>query len=524
MNFERIGDLIRLRYKLMWARTRTRNGKIALFVIGYLLLVMIIALLAAGGIGAAMVAVRSGRALLITRIVLTSLFAQALLATVMMGFGMSAIFSDVELRRYPIGAQERTLVRHLVGIIDPFWLLSLTLELGLVVGLYLMDAASFLLGVGAVLLLFISNYLLARVIEAIIDRLTKRDSGSMILMICVMLLSFSGAIIPPLIKKFPGIKEAAVQVLAYTPPFGAASAMTQSGTSVLSGFAVEILWVLGLGAALVWFERRPYERRVAVTTVLKFDSRYDRVAAALGFANAPLVAWWLRFYTRNSRFKALIFLSIPIAAFLTYNIAAGRKQSLGWLPAALGTFPIVTFFATSRFMVNEFGYLGGGFRRCFLLPVEPAAVLRTGSYASIVLSACFIPAGLIAWIALAPVPFDIRAIFMLLASAITGMFFIHGLGLWATLYGPRRGNYNQSLGNDLSLFGNIVLIGGVLFFMSSPLIWHAVFPAMLDAANWWFWSVPPIVAVAFYRMSLSMASAALTGRREYLMAVVEGRA
>jgi hypothetical protein len=524
MNFERIGDLIRLRYKLMWARTRTRNGKIALFLIGYLLLVMVVALLGAGGVGAAMVAVRSGKALLITRIVLTSLFAQALLATVMMGFGMSSIFSDVELRRYPIGASERRLVRHLVGIIDPFWLLTLALELGLLVGLYVMDAASFLAGFVAILLLFLANYLLARVIEAIIDRLTKRDSGSMILMICVMLLSFSGAVIPPLIKKFPGIGPATVQFLMYTPPFGAASAMTQSGASVLSGFAVEILWVLGLGAALLWFEKRPYERRAVATTVLKFDSRYDRVAAALGFDDAPLIAWWLRFYTRNSRFKALIFLSLPIATFLTYNFAARGKQSLGWFPAALGTFPIVTFFATSRFMVNQFGYLGGGYRRCFLLPVAPAAILRTGSYASMLLSACFIPAGLIAWIAFAPVPFDVREIFMLLASALTGMFIVHGLGLWATLYGPRRGNYNQSLGNDLSLFGNIVLIGGIMFFMFSPLIWHAVFPAMLEPANWWYWLAPPVVAVTFYGFSLGAASVALTARREHLMAIVEGRA
>jgi hypothetical protein len=60
--------------------------------------------------------------------------------------------------------------------------------------------------------------------------------------------------------------------------------------------------------------------------------------------------------------------------------------------------------------------------------------------------------------------------------------------------------------------------------MLSPLIWHAVFPAMLEPANWWFWIVPPAVAVAFYRISLSMASTALTGRREQLMAIVEGRA
>ena len=35
MNFQLIGELIGLRYKLMWAKTRTRNGKIALFLTGY---------------------------------------------------------------------------------------------------------------------------------------------------------------------------------------------------------------------------------------------------------------------------------------------------------------------------------------------------------------------------------------------------------------------------------------------------------------------------------------------------------
>ncbi|MBZ5586448.1 MAG: hypothetical protein LAQ30_30530, partial [Acidobacteriia bacterium] len=42
MNFELIGHLIGLRYKLLWAKTRSRNGKIALFMTGYLLLVGVI--------------------------------------------------------------------------------------------------------------------------------------------------------------------------------------------------------------------------------------------------------------------------------------------------------------------------------------------------------------------------------------------------------------------------------------------------------------------------------------------------
>ena len=50
-----------LRYKLLWAKTRSRNGRIALFLAGYLLLVALIALLTSGGVGAAIFAIRSGK-------------------------------------------------------------------------------------------------------------------------------------------------------------------------------------------------------------------------------------------------------------------------------------------------------------------------------------------------------------------------------------------------------------------------------------------------------------------------------
>src|SRR5436190_19755067 len=142
MNTSRVGELIRLRYKLMWAKTRTRNGKIALFFTGYILFALVIAVLASGGIGAAALAIRSGRAEFVTRLVLTSLFAQALLATVLTGFGMGAIFSDLELRRYPVTAAERVYQRHLIGNLDPVGLLTAALEPGLRDGLSVVGATS----------------------------------------------------------------------------------------------------------------------------------------------------------------------------------------------------------------------------------------------------------------------------------------------------------------------------------------------------------------------------------------------
>ena len=80
MNFELIGNLVRLRYKLLWAKTRSRNGRIALFMAGYLLLVLLIALFASGGFGAALVAVRTGKAELVAQVVLSGLYVQAAMA------------------------------------------------------------------------------------------------------------------------------------------------------------------------------------------------------------------------------------------------------------------------------------------------------------------------------------------------------------------------------------------------------------------------------------------------------------
>src|SRR6476646_9919889 len=104
MNVALIGELVRLRYKLLWAKTRSRNGRIALFLAGYLLLVLLVALLASGGFGAAMVAVRSGKAERVAQAALTALFLEAVLAANILGFGMNAVFSDTELRRYPLAA------------------------------------------------------------------------------------------------------------------------------------------------------------------------------------------------------------------------------------------------------------------------------------------------------------------------------------------------------------------------------------------------------------------------------------
>jgi hypothetical protein len=527
LNFELIGHLVRLRYKLLWAKTRSRNGRIAIFMVCYLLLVLLIALFASGGFGAALVAVRTGKAELVAQAVLLSLYLEAVIAAVVLGFGVNVIFSEAQLRRYPLKARERRVARHFIGILDPFWFLILALELGLVVGLYVASAASFWLGLIAVLLLLVSNYLLARVVALLIERLMQRKFGGAVLLggiVCVALLP---TLLRPMLQGHRGAIAALLHVLGYTPPFAAAATMTRTDLAALSGLLLQVWWLLGLAAALVALERRPpYTPRAAQATAISWDTPYDRLAAFFGPRLGPLMAHWLRFYLRNNRFRTIYALALPIAATLIFALGRGmgRRGHFGSpFSAALTAFAILGCMGTAQFSVNQFGYVAGGFRRFFLLPVQPAAVLRAGSYTFMLMSSTLILAGTLLFVLFRPLPFDARMLIMLVGAAVTSLFVFLGLGLWATLFGPRCCDYYSNFGNDLSAAGNTVLIGGMLALIFGPQLIARTWPAALAPDKWWMAIPVVLLAAAFYFSSLERLGAILLARREKLLAIVEGR-
>jgi hypothetical protein len=526
MNTALIGELVQLRYKLLWAKTRSRNGRIALFLAGYLLLVMVIALLTTGGFGAAMLAVRSGKAEQIAQGVLTALFLEAVLAANILGFGMSAVFAETELRRYPLAAPDRRIARHLTGILDPFWFLFFALELGLAVGLYVLGAGSFWFGFVAVLLLFAANYLLARVVGLFIDQLMQRKGGAPVLMGLIMTLAILPSVVAPLIAKNPAMVAEMVRRFQYTPPFGAAAAMIHPDLAGVYGLATIVAWIVGLAALLVWMENRPPQRQVEDTVKIEWDSPFDRVGALFGPQMGPLVGHWLRFYGRNSRTRALCLFSLPLLAVLTSSIFRTPHLLMGphsLFVAALGTFPMATFLGTSRISTNQFGYVGGAFRRYFLLPTDPAGTLRAASYAAVTIGASLLVVALLIWTIFSPYAFDARMPVMLMCSGLTGLFVLNGLGLWVTLFNPRKGNYASNFGNDLSLGGNILLIGGMMLALFLPRLMYRFQPALVSPESWWLWVPLPVLALAFYLATLKSAGPVFVTRREKLLAIVEGR-
>ena len=526
MNTSLIGQLVKLRYQLLWAKTRSRNGRIALFFAGYLLLMLLIALLSTGGFSAGLLAVRTGKAEPIAQGVLSVLFLETVLAANILGFGMSAIFAETELRRYPLTAADRRIARHLTGILDPFWFLFFALELGLMVGLYVLGAGSFWFGLVAVLLLFVANYLLARVVGLFIDQLMQRKGGAPVLTVLIIALAMLPSALAPLFDKNPAMVAEVAQRLQYTPPFGAAAAMIHPDLAGAYGLATIVAWIVGLAALLVWLENRPPQRQVAASVKVEWDSHFDRVGAVFGPQMATLLGHWLRFYTRNSRTRTFCLISLPLLAFLTFSMSHPPEMRMGpysLFVAAMGTIPMITFLGVSRISANHFGYVGGAFRRYFLLPIDPADTLRAASYAGVSIGASMLPIALVAFTVFAPYPFDARMLLMLLCSGLTGLFVMHGLGIWVTLYNPRKGDYKSNFGNDLSLGGNILLIGGMLLAILLPRLTYKLQPALVSPCSWWMWVPLPLLALAFYLVTLKSAGPVFVTRREKLLAVVEGR-
>ena len=526
MDFELIGTMIRLRYKLLWANTRTRNGKIALFFAGYLLLVMVIALLGAGGIGAGMTAIRSGKGTPLAGALLTGIFAQALLASVILGFGMTTIFSETELRRYPLRAAERRITRHFIGIADPFWILFFVLDLGIAFGLYLFGAGAFWFGLIAVLLLFVCNYISARVLGTLVQRLTSKKFGSMIMLALVISVGMLPALLQPVLKKNPGHYPSHEGRLGTHAAGRRGRRHDPRRPGGLQALGLIVLWSVGAVRPAGGVGRWPPKAIAAQSSKIVWDDRAGRLAAVFGPKTGPLVAHWLRFYWRNNRFRTIYPLALPLAAFMLFFFSrqdAKHSPLGGPFPVALGVFGIIGFIGTGQFAVNQFGYVGGGFRRFLLLPTDAAAAFRAGSYTFVSLSGALILPAAVLWSLFAPIPNSARLLAMLVGCSVFSLFLFHGVALWTSILGARRGNYKQALGNDLSLAGNVVILGGTLAWLFLPYLLMQGQSAALIENYWWATPLLALAALIFYTASLRFTTSLFRARREQLMALMEGK-
>jgi hypothetical protein len=367
----------------------------------------------------------------------------------------------------------------------------------------------------------------ARVLAILVQRLTSRKFGSMIMLGSLIMVGMLPAMLTPVLQKNKALSAGLVRLWWMTPPAAAGVAMTHVDNSALGAWGVIALWTAALIALLVALEQWPQKAAVAQSAKVVWEDRMDRAARVFGPRTGPLVAHWMRFYFRNNRFRTIYPLALPLVAFLLFYFShqthAAGPFSGGPFPTALGVFGILGFVATGQFAVNQFGYVGGGFRRFLLLPTDPAAAFRAGSYMFVGLSAVLILPAAVLWSLFAPIPTGAAMLAMLVGSSLTSLFLFHGVALWTSILGPRRGNYSQSFGNDLSFAGNIVVIGGMLALLFGPQLAAKAWPAAVTPEYWWATPLLAGVAAVFYFASLRSASTLFRSRREQLMALMEGR-
>ena len=519
MDYRLLAILAGLRYRLLWASVKTRGGKVAVFLTGYLFVVFVILLLALGGFGAGIAALRVGQAETVARVVLGGFFVTILGSSVALGAGMNAKFSDSALLRYPLTAFERLAARQWLAFLEPVWMIALAFNLAFAFGLYVAGAASLWLALIAAMLLTLANYLLARLILTAIARIMVMRGGALALLVAVMAISLAPSALVPSLMGNRGATAGFLTVLRLTPPLAAAAVITKSSLSALAELT---LWGAALTAGIALFERLPETPKRAAGAKASWDGPCDRIGRLFGAEQGPLVAKMLRYYLRNTRVRLNLLVAGP-GLVMVFFAQAAHHGSASKFPLALGFMAIAGFAAAFSMSTNVFGYDGTGFRRYLLLPVSPVRVMRAAAIVPLALGSLAILFLLAAWIVFAPLHTDARMLTMLLSIGIGGLLLLTALATWTTLLSPRKTEFTSNFGNNMSLGANILVIGSfAIFAAGSGLL--AEFGRFEAVIRWWW--VTPLFALfgaLVLWLTLGAAPTVFEARRERLLAVLEGR-
>ena len=511
--------LLGLRYRLLWAKARTSSGRMALLVAGYFLALLFLALISLGGLGAGIAAVRMGQGESVARFVLGAAFANALVTSVLLGFGLNEAFSDAMLRRYPLSGVQRMTARHLTALLDPLWLFVLALDLGFAIAVSLLGAARVWLAVPAALALVVANYLTARVLSALLEWLLATRAGPFVAVAGVTLLASL-----PAVLQLGGARSQLVAVWLrgvanVSPPTAAAHVMAGSTALAVAWGAVQLAaWLLALVAMVVWLERRPRRATSATRGAAVWEGPWDRLASLFGPTLAPLVGKMLRYYVRNPQFRYNYPFMLPIlAGFVVLLAEDGGPAARFHVALGAGGFLGLCSGAVS---LNAFGYDGAGFRRYFVLPTPPAAVVRAAALVSVLPGLTLLLPALALWLVFSQVPTDGRMFVMLLSAALLGIFFLPALGLWTIILAPRAMSVKVTFGNRLSWPANLVMMLGIVTVLFLPkALASAMGRTLVDL--WWVMPLAASIAALFFIVSVEAAGPVFDRRREQLMSSIE---
>jgi hypothetical protein len=478
-------------------------------------------MLALGGVGAAVEAVRLGRGELVASILLSAFFAFALFGALILSAGVNPAFSDAALRRYPLSSFERFGARHVVGLLEPLWIFILALDLGVAVGFVALGVSPCWVALPAALLLFSTNYLLGRLLLSVIEHLMATRNGPLLLAVLLTLLFLLPGSLAPALARNRALSANAWIVLRFFPPFAAARVV--AGAPVLASVASMLLllgWCAGLIAALAWLERQPLPSRTVAGAEAQWDHPCDRVAAAFGPALAPLVGKTLRYYIRSPQLKLNYPTAVPLVVLVALTFGHGRSDPMASFFTLIGFISAVGFLSMGIMPANVFGFDGAGFRRYFLLPAPPSVVLRAVALVPLLLAAPSILICIGLWLVFWPGHFDGRMAVMLLSTGFGGMFLFQGLGLWTSLLAPQAMEFKVRFGMKQP-FASTALMMGVMVVMFGLVAGLPALGPKVVLGHWWVAPLILLAACGFYLLTLRAGAREFGRRRERMLSMIE---
>ncbi len=512
--------LVRLRYLLLWAHSRTSSGRTVLLLVLYLILMLILLFFSFGGFSAALAAIELGQEEVVARGVLSGLFLSGIFISIAFGVGPRAAFSDMVLRRYPLSSAGRLAARHLIGLLDPTWIILIGAVLGLAIGFAVLGGGSIFIGAVAAWLFIIANYLTTVWLLSLINRALESGRGATILSALVFVLFSFGGLIAVWLAQLedPLWRSLLAGLLRITPPGTAAVLLVgPSFGGGVTNAALLVAWCGIFAVAVGALERRPPVAPALSPITIPWDNLYDQLAKLFGKSYAPLVGKTLRYYLRCNRVRFSL-ATTPMFAFIGKLMVPNKAEEGFFMTLAL--FAFVGFASASAVTLNQFGYDGPGIRRYAIFPVSFTAAIRAGSLTSLFIGGVAIAPTLALWVLFSH-PVEARMVVMLLSSAVAGLFFFNALSLWTTVLSPRGVDFRSILGNHLSVGGNVVVIGGLILIFALAFILRRYTMATV-LAHWWVLPLLAVLCFGCYALSERAIGPVAEARRERLIETIAG--
>jgi hypothetical protein len=515
--------LIKFRYRLIWAQVRTRNGRIALLFATYLLGASAGVLFLLSGFGGAMTSDLFTKDGFFARWMLSGFFINGLGLSLLFGVGVRDTFAEDSLRRYPLDARERFAIRHVIGLLDPIWLLLSLGVIGMVLGFAWFRHAVLVPGLIAALLFIYANYLTTSLLLLLIGLMMRTRRGSAILAGLALALasSVSVAISVASVKWREWIWQPLDWVMSFTPPGAAAAMMVGESVSRVAANGLLLLaWCVVLAVALRKLETRPAITEPVLASHPLWDEFPERAARLFGPAYAPLVSKSLRYHLRCNMIRFSLITSPLFVLFGKYLIR-GRSPS-GEVIITFAMFFMTSAATGAAMMLNLFGFDDAGIRRYAVMPTTFAAALRAASFASLTLRALVMLAAFVLWVISARWYFSIRLALLVIGTITASLFLFNALGLWTSVLSAKRSDLDSMWNNRLSFGSNVVMFGGMVVpYVLAMMFSERISPAAA-ARLWWVPALLLVACIAFYVFSLRAIEVALESRKERLINLIAG--